>query len=147
MKTLEVLAVLACDDVREELRNKLTFVGVLVPSFTLAKFPASVRLSFVIIANVIDEGSSDLSVRVMGDRDEPLGSAQGEVMTPKVGGALAIPVGPFNLPIDGPGPIRFEAMDEGKWRELQRWEVLSVDGSTGTTPRAKATRKRKPRAA
>lgn len=144
MRPLEIISVLACDDVREETQGKFSLLGVLSPNFSLEDMPGTIKLWFALIVNTIAVGVDTLTFRIITDQGVELGKGSGSVETKRIGGPLILPIGPFPLGFEQPTKFSLEREGEDGWEALQSWEV----SAPSKTPPKKAVRssKRKPSA-
>jgi hypothetical protein len=113
--SLTVQSAFICDDVRQEINGKLLFIGVYNDEIQIPSFPASLRLTLVLVLTNDEAKTYDMELETTLGGQQILG-VEGQIESIKTGKAFA----PLQLP-----PLQFDKEGEFrvKFREKKkRWQ-------------------------
>ncbi len=120
MLPFKIAAVVACDDIRQEINNKAILIGVYSGTLVVPGFPADILIAWWIQLHADREGKYELEVRVLKDGNSTLLRAiiGMEVHTPGWS-TLALPRAPLQL--QAPGHLELEM----RVKDAEKWDVIS----------------------
>lgn len=125
MLPFKITAVVACDDIRQEINNKAILIGVYSGSIVVPSFPADIGVAWWIQLNADKMGKYEVEVRVLKDGNSTLlrGILALDVHTPGWS-TIALPRAPLQL--QGPGHLELEIKlkDDQKWMSISEIDVM-----------------------
>jgi hypothetical protein len=122
-KPYRVATALLCDDVRIEEGGKPMIIGISSPVIGFTKFPAKPRVWVVPIIDALEIGVYPLSFRIVNEAGEKVFEADGAFDADEILNGTVAPLGPFTIPLEGPGSFRLEAGSEGDFDIVQTWQT------------------------
>ena len=124
--SIKIQSALACDDVRHEMGNRWTLVGVCGLEFQVSNFPARMRLHFVVVAELPGAGKFDFAFRLIGPDGSVIWKSDGSVEAFKAAKGALLPIGVSSFELKSPGDFALEQESPpGRWRVIQVWSVVS----------------------
>jgi hypothetical protein len=117
-KTLKVEFALFCEDVREEVGNKFSAVGIFTGEIVTDTFPAKIRAAFLISIKAQSSGIFPLWIRLLLDGEKLMEGMSEMAIKEETGVAnLIVPSG--TIGIERPGTLTLElSLDSKKWVQV-----------------------------
>lgn len=151
---LKPIVALLCDDVRYEIADAISIMGLNTTTLQITKFPHRKRLVFVLILAIEVEGTVEVTTTVRWRGDERW-SAKHEIAVGGLDTAAHLPLdGPMAV-LDQPGTLELLVDIEGAPQFVQRWVVepaegeitahvleVQIDPPSAARPKARASAKR-----
>jgi hypothetical protein len=125
MLPFKITAVVACDDIRQEINNKAILVGVYNGALVVPGFPADIAIAWWIQMKADTIGDYAMEARVLKDGNSTLLRAMLQVTVHTLGwSTLALPRAPLQL--QGPGHLELEIRlkDAGKWDTISELDIV-----------------------
>lgn len=135
-KLADRINVILCDDVREEVGNKFSLIGVYAAEVHLAKFPAILpKLNFVLLIIGTKRKVPRMNVLVTIPDSEPIRLSSLESNEQIVGQNLVFVVGISPFRVKSPGDAKFEIFLEGEDKPFLTYK-FRIDKKTAENPTA-----------
>ncbi|MCA1593244.1 MAG: hypothetical protein LC754_11465 [Acidobacteria bacterium] len=132
---LELAYTIFCDDVRLEIGNKLSLMGVF-HQITVQQFPVSV-MKFAVVHQWRGEGTHVSEVRILtDDRQQPLVLSQPTSFEIAPGGVANNVSFFFNVVFPAPGQYWVQTLLNSSLHDEQALTIFAVDASGATGPDA-----------
>lgn len=119
---LEITAVLVCDDIRKEVTNKETIIGVYSGDIVVPSFPSWFNSSLWIELFAQGPGTFDLKFRVGLTGKKPI--EIGAKVTIGKSGNASIPLVGMQLQADQPSELIIECTLDKEWKIIKRKAVI-----------------------
>lgn len=105
------LYALSCEDIREEVRNKKSLIGVYNGDIVATEMPAKIRLAFFIVIEKPLEGPEKLLISILIDENE-IGSGEQEITET---GIVSVTIPPALISFEKQSNLRLVgSMDDGE---------------------------------
>lgn len=121
-----------CEDIRKEIGNKLTLVGVYSGDIIVGRFPADLWLAFYAEFLPSQSGKIPLQIEMlMGRHRKPLVRVEGAMIVEDASDVAVIALPKFRANFPGPTAFTFRvALDDKKWQVALRKAVRLGEVST-----------------
>lgn len=135
----EISAVIFCDDIRKEITNKDILIGVYGGDIVVPAFPAQFALALWIEMNPSEPGSREIAFRLSPGDAKPVELRIGLSLSEHGPIGLSIPALP--IPMEEPGEIRLEVLEDGEWlllksKRVKRGPIVSPFGPPSSSSRS-----------
>lgn len=123
---LTVEAVILCDEIRTEISNKHSLMGVSVGAMNVASFPSAIKLAAYV--DIVGEKKTDetLEVRWMFNGIQQVASSAAISVTPPGHVAIVMPPAPIMMPAPGELTLEYRLKDQ-KWVEIHKTSITLPD--------------------
>ncbi|MDZ5448932.1 hypothetical protein [Labrys sp. ZIDIC5] len=125
---IKLITAIVCDQVRFEVGSKLILIGCYHSVVGVPQLPAKVPLSWVVVADMPEIGSSKVVFEVLLDgRKKPLAQfdSEIEVTGPDYGALLPIPM--IDVHVDRPSVVNLRGrVNDGSWKSLKKVRILHL---------------------
>jgi len=130
-----VRAAFVCDDVRQEINGKKTFIGVYNPTLYVASFPAALKLHFGLITDFESEGEGPIKLRLVSDQPGTPAELAGRIVASKRISGEIFSVGPLLLEASRPSEFYLEYESKDGWQKIGSWKIeLYPESKSADTP-------------
>jgi hypothetical protein len=119
---LSLQAAVLCEDIRAEINNKYTLIGVFGLDINLATLPGALNLAIYMEHHTHQVGHFDGEMRLLDPEDSPLLSINFTMDIDRVGGML-MPIGPFPVRLKTAGIHRFQIRFSADWIAIKNFSV------------------------
>ena len=122
---------LLCEQIRQEIQNKVSIVGVFSSNIVVGQFPSTFPITIYLEIDAEVAGEIELNVKLISPGSNRVEvKIMGEIALP---GRSYIPMPAMPLVCDEPGPVTVEVSDGGEvWHTLIAREIQlgDIDGKT-----------------
>ncbi len=112
-----------CDDIRQEINGKRTFVGVYNPKVLVPSFPASLAFHLVLVVSFESKGEGPFSLRITSEGTEKPMEFKGHIVISELISGEIFTIGPLLMQFEKPSEFSLEAEMPGGWQRIQTWRV------------------------
>lgn len=124
----EHMAIL-CEDIRQELGNRQSLMGVYAGDILVVEFPATIRLTMFASLKFREPGTYSAKLRVVIGKEKPNSADIQIEQSPSGPAVIMLPAGMLHL--DEPSEFRVDIAVEGaKWQRLVATKVLLAPPGT-----------------
>lgn len=120
LTSLRAVGAFACDDVRLEIGNKFTFVGIYTSDLNLPDFPCTLALRIVVLVDFPEAGPFHFAFRLMHSNGTKIAEIEGKLEAAKAGRGM-LPIGPTAITFAEHGSFALQFRSApGRWKNVHK---------------------------
>lgn len=128
----KVIGALMCEDVRQEVNDAISLIGVATPTLECANFPARRRLSPVLLVDTLETGPATFKVELKW-RGKLRYGIEVEIEIDEVSKGVPLPVRGTVGNFDRPGTLALDVIIDDRRKTVQKWIVQKGTGGDAET--------------